>query len=123
VAGGECGAPVNSTCDASSGIDTNGIAGRPVPLCLDQIGAGSGRIGSQTAYPLYVWNNINKGSGSSSNPVAPRVDTTANDSTYIEANRDFMTAQKPGYTAYAYPHPLTGSGSRAPSAPTNVSIR
>ena len=124
VAGGECGAPVNSVCSASSGIDTS-IGGRSAPLCLDQIGAGPGAIGAQAASPTYVWNNVNKGSGSANDAVTPRVDTTADDSTFIQANRDFFNSQKPGYTAYAYPHPLT-SGSqttRPPATPTNLQIR
>jgi hypothetical protein len=70
---------------------------------LYQVGRGK----NQVADPAYVWNN------------------TANDTTFnivadpgqVEANRDFFTSAKPGYTPYQYPHPLSG-----PRAPTNVRI-
>jgi hypothetical protein len=103
VSGGECGVPVNTVCDGSRAIDTNSVTGRPVALCLDQIGAGSGAIDSQQADPAYTWNNTRRPSGAA---VNPRVDPDNFNSTYIQLSRDYFTTVKPGYNAYPYPHPL-----------------
>jgi len=52
---------------------------------------------------LWVWDNTD-GSG----PTGPVVDETAIG--LVEKGRDYFTAAKPGYTPYAYPHPLAQGG-------------
>ena len=84
--------------------------------CRDQIGVGQ----NNELEPVYGWGNTELGSAAQLNGGGTY--------TYWTASRDFYTAttyndlaQKPtGYTAYTYPHPLTGE---APSAPINVRIR
>lgn len=108
-----CSTPVNTYCTASSGIDTV-ISGRSGPLCLDQIGAGSGPIGSQKAEPAYFWSNVNKGSGSANTALSPRI-AQYNGTSPIVLGRDVLTQARPGYQPYAYPHPLRSVGSTAPA--------
>ena len=105
--GGESGACQN--------IDGN-TGGNGYP-CRDQIGfSPNGNIDGQlTAYPSLFWNNTYK--GNTTNPVSRNVGTSA---THIQNNRDYcyhattMPASCGGiattYTAYTYPHPLTGGG-------------
>jgi hypothetical protein len=52
---------------------------------------------------LYVWDNQVEGE-----PTEPRVDETGKG--FIELNRDYYTAAKPGYVPYQYPHPLASGG-------------
>ena len=121
----DCGAPVNTYCNGSAVIDTNAISGRNAPLCLDQIGAGSGVIGSQMAEPAYFWGNVNKGSGPGNTAVGPRI-AVYNSSTPIAMNRDVLTTSRPGYAAYAYPHPLQNGGGQpapGPAAPTSLTVK
>lgn len=121
----DCGAPVNTYCSGSAAIDTNAITGRGAPLCLDQIGAGSGLIGAQKAEPAYFWGNVNKGGGSNNAAVTPRI-AVYNGSTPIAVNRDVMNASRPGYTPYTYPHPLQGSAPVAPgtlAAPSSLIVK
>lgn len=92
-------------CTGTAVIDTNDIAGRSGPLCLDQIGAGAGAIAAQLAEPAYFWGNVNKGSGSANTSVTPRV-AVYNGSTPIVLGRDYINAARPGYAPYPYPHPL-----------------
>jgi hypothetical protein len=121
----DCGAPVNTYCNGSSAIDTNSVPGRNGPLCLDQLGAGSGAIGSQKAEPAYFWNNVNKGSGSSNSAINPRI-ASYNGSTPIATNRDVLNASRPGYTPLAYPHPLQNGGQppvQGLAPPTGLTVR
>lgn len=120
----DCGAPVNTYCNGTSVIDSNAVSGRSGPLCLDQIGAGSGAIGSQKAEPAYFWNNVNKGSGSGNSGVSPRI-ASYNGSTPIAMNRDVLNASRPGYTPLAYPHPLQNMQPPAQvvAPPTNLTVR
>jgi hypothetical protein len=121
----DCGAPVNTYCNGSAVIDTNATSGRNAPLCLDQIGAGSGVIGSQMVEPAYFWGNVNKGSGSGNTAVGPRI-AVYNSSTPIAMNRDVLTTSRPGYAAYAYPHPLQNGGGQpapGPAAPTSLTVK
>ena len=70
--------------------------------------------------PLYIWNQT-------FSVVPADYDSTEcgspdNSGNYIKAGRDYiMGTPKPGYTKYAYPHPLR-TGRRAPAAPTNVRV-
>lgn len=76
--------------------------------------------------PAYIWNNSRTvivglsdyglGNGATSCPTSPTPDST---SSYIVSGRDYFNGTaKPGYTPYAYPHPLTlGSGTGAKPAP------
>jgi len=66
---------------------------------------------------LYIWNNTNAG------PVS--VESTGFTSTDVVLNRDYFLSAMPGYTPYAYPHPLTNTttGTKPPSPPTNLTIR
>jgi hypothetical protein len=91
---------------------TNGYPAR------DQIGRGpdlalaSGETlpwPAQTFDPVYYWNNRAVSSGGSLLTLA--VSGVGNASVHIVAGRDFYTdgTQRPGYTAYTYPHPLQGA--------------
>jgi hypothetical protein len=110
----DCGSPVNVPCTSGSNIDTV-VAGRPAGttggrLCLDQIGGGTGAIGSQTEDPFYVWGNVNKGSGGGNTPISYRIVPYPGGSgnSPIIGGRDVLSGQKPGYTPLQYPHPLRG---------------
>ena len=90
----------------------------PVPRQLGQSHDGSRSITD----PIYVWNNVGPGAGIAGgwtwgNPCG----LTWTD--FYRAGRDYVSGTpKPGYTPYAYPHPLrsaavSGSDSTAPTAP------
>ena len=80
--------------------------------------------------PAYIWNNSrvplgnmsisDYGTGQSGSCTGT-VDTSSN---YIVLNRDFFNGStaKPGYTPYAYPHPLTlgSTTSSGPTPPANL---
>lgn len=92
-------------CNGSSPFDQN--AGSPGGYaCIDQPGRGKGNLitgdtpnpayPNQAASPIYVWGN----SGYSQRQAA-------SDSAHVIENRDYIVnVQKPGYTAFEYPHPL-----------------
>jgi hypothetical protein len=61
---------------------------------------------------LYIWNNTDDG-----NPVTVYVEDLGEIRTHIQKDRDYFNYQKPGYTPYTYPHPLT-----KPSPPSNLRI-
>ena len=98
-------------CDGNNPLDGN-QDGTGYP-CKDQIGRGT----DQGLYPFYEYNNTLRGSdtdfqiinyGGCSNPAQ---------ADQIKNNRDYFDdTQMPGYTAYTYPHPLTGA-SAPPGAP------
>jgi hypothetical protein len=77
--------------------------------------------------PMYIWNNTGS---ASQNPSLDDYDpdecgTGARVADFVKAGRDFVVgAAKPGYTKYAYPHPLTtGAVVVVPPAPTGLTVR
>ena len=73
---------------------------------------------NQALEPIYAWNNKLNGQTSNLATNAPAV---------VVVNRDFYNSAKPGYTPYAYPHPLVSGGGGgttvpAPAAPTSVRV-
>jgi hypothetical protein len=54
---------------------------------------------------LYIWNNANN---SSNGYTTNGIDNTCPSS--IGLNRDYFLNAKPGYTPFAYPHPLRNAG-------------
>jgi hypothetical protein len=112
----------------------------------DQIGRGR----NQELEPLYLWNNTANGNPvvgynhNATNWPATILfasilaashesycgtqtgwqyggTTTCDMSALIQENRDYYVGQKPGYTAYTYPHPLQ-EGVSVPSPPKNLRI-
>ncbi|MCK5150029.1 hypothetical protein KAJ87_03845, partial [Candidatus Pacearchaeota archaeon] len=68
--------------------------------CCDQIGRGRDQVNE----PLYTWGNENHNEIA----VTPTVPSVVSE--YIQVNRDYYVGiEKPGYTPYTYPHPLTQS--------------
>jgi hypothetical protein len=75
--------------------------------------------------PAYIWNNSraplgNVGTSDYGGTECANPDSSPN---YIKLNRDYYngTTAKPGYTPYAYPHPLLGSASTAgPGVPIDL---
>jgi len=106
-------------CNGGSPADGNQLSnGWP---CRDQIGRGSdttlwttqNQYPSQTSEPAYFWNNTAPGG------AALGVYVHNNTDAWIVSGRDFFNnTQRPGYTPYPYPHPLTQEAS-APPAPTS----
>jgi hypothetical protein len=94
-------------CDGDSIYDGNQPGGQGYP-CRDQIGRStdSGRTTPQALEPLYEWDNTMNGAIDADiilNPVM--CDLTA---VHIQEGRDFYNdTQRPGYSPYVYPHPLT----------------
>jgi cysteine-rich repeat protein len=84
----------NGTNSFDGNEETNGYP------CMDQ----NGRTTGQALSPVYAWENTLNG-----NPVGLTVVTTCGAvALHIVENRDFYNGmQKPGYTPYEYPHPLT----------------
>jgi len=77
--------------------------------CPDQIGRGRGNPPTQVGSPLYSWGNTNL--------------ITVSGYGLIQPGRDYFdNTQKPGYTPYTFPHPLTGASGAAPATPTNIRI-
>jgi hypothetical protein len=92
-------------------LDGSGPGGYP---CRDQPGIGPGQV----SQPIYVWNNTGiSGMGSYDGG------TGISDANYLKSGRDYFdNTPRPNYTAYTYPHPLTGAGSPPPAAPTNLRV-
>jgi hypothetical protein len=111
-------------CNGSSAFDGNNGTPSGYP-CIDQPGRGKGNLLSgntptpaawpgQLLSPIYVWGN-----------TGFRNSQAVSDSSHVVLNRDFYVgSEKPGYTAYTYPHPLRSGTipSAAPSAPTGLKI-
>jgi hypothetical protein len=56
---------------------------------------------------LYVWNNTSSGDQIYVNPTSPTGVAVPNGISYwLQPGRDYFATAKPGYTPYAYPHPL-----------------
>ena len=111
----------DSTCSAN-GEGTcsefvDGTAGSGAYPCFQQVGRGV----NNSLNPLYEWNNTWSG-GEGGSACIGSCNVNFGSGSYIQAGRDFYNdTQKPGYSPYAYPHPLTG-GTSVPglSAPTNL---
>jgi hypothetical protein len=80
---------------------------------------GRGWEGGDVADPVYIWNQTGAGAYEVGN----------NTPSLIQENRDYFVNKgpKPGYTPYAYPHPLRGGTSESPAptspaAPSNLRI-
>lgn len=112
---------VSGMCDGSAPWDGNesGKAGYP---CRDQIGRSTDAhlwtagnpYPSQALDPAYAWNNKH-----GANDVNFFQHGCAASAAHIQPGRDyFNNVQKPGYTPYTYPHPLT-QGRDALVAPQN----
>ncbi|MEZ0392145.1 MAG: Ig-like domain-containing protein [Pseudobdellovibrionaceae bacterium] len=88
----------------------------PVPAQIGQNHNGT----SSFTDPLYLWGNtgaVNFGIGWDwGNPCGFDINT------FFQWNRDAVNgaSAKPGYAAYAYPHPLRAGGSLPPPPPANV---
>lgn len=96
-------------CNGSDPADKNTL-GEAGWLCQYQIGSmGSGSTAYQ--YPLYLWNNTYNGNITN---MECTDGCLVNGRPHLLAGRDFInngTMPKSGYTPYAYPHPLTQTGS------------
>jgi len=108
-------ANVLTQCDGTNALDgnTGGQQGWP---CLDQIGramdagAGATRL-PQASEPVYVWDNgfINPANQAFTydSALVPTYDG-GREAVHIQKGRDFIeNGAKAGYSAYAYPHPLS----------------
>lgn len=93
--------------------------------CRDQIGRGkdaflltdSANYPAQADDPAYFWNNTLDGS-----PVSPIVDDALS-ATHIQEGRDYFDGTaKPGYTPFAYPHPLRSGTVSRPDPPKNLRV-
>jgi hypothetical protein len=100
-------------------MDSNeGVGAEAGWMCRDQIGASTDSFlwTAQTPNPLqakepaYFWGNTKNGQ-----PTVPEVATAAMN--HIKLDRDFFNTQKPGYTPFAYPHPLRSETQMMPPAP------
>ena len=84
--------------------------------------------------PIYIWGNNQPGGLPTPNPAVSDIgDACGNNRStleFVQLNRDYFLAPKPGYATFPYPHPLrsgtqSGSGStgsQLPAPPTNVRI-
>jgi hypothetical protein len=115
-------------CDGSSIWDQ--VSGGTAMHCLDQPGVGQGLLlTGDTASPAgwpqqatdanYIWGNTRSGAVLDAD-VMPR-------NAQSQEGRDFLKSAKPGYTPFAYPHPLTGGSvapapATGPTPPSNVRI-
>jgi hypothetical protein len=103
-------------CDGTKFVDgnTSGMNGYP---CLDCPGRGqdSGLGTAQSLEPVYVWNNTLN--GITKNAFAQYTSHTILNTDY------FNGIEKPGYTSYTYPHPLTtGNDTASPNPPENLRV-
>jgi len=76
--------------------------------CAEQPGRGQ----NNSSDPIYIWGNTSFPS------------MLLGSTTYIQQGRDYFlnSGQKPGYTSYPYPHPLTSDTSLPPSPPKNLRV-
>ena len=111
------GAPVNSSCAEPNGASPYTYPCSSYP-CLDQIGVGpaSTHLG-KSIQPAYVWGNTKNG-------VAIDMQNGICGETVTVEGRDYINGtEKPGYTAYTYPHPLIdGYVEPDPPPPTYLAI-
>lgn len=114
----------DSTCASVNGgtcstfFDGSGTSGY---ACRDQ----PGRTHDQALSPIYAWNNgnVHLGTYDGGGSCGPGLDN------YVKSGRDYIDGSAmPGYTAYAYPHPLQGGGGApdptpdAPEPPVGLSV-
>lgn len=120
-------------CDGSSSYDGNSLAnGYP---CLDQIGRSTTKImfigdpaspsawPNQSLDPVYIWGNNYTPTQS-----IHAVEVAIQDPDWIAPGRDFIVGSvRPGYTPFAYPHPLvsgsTTTGIALPPPPRGLSVK
>jgi hypothetical protein len=104
-------------CNGSSSWDGNESGQNGYP-CRDQIGRSADAYlwtitnpyPPQALDPAYAWNNLYQG-----NPLIFNTIQCAQNQAHIQANRDYYNnIQKPDYTPYVYPHPLTLIGAPIP---------
>jgi hypothetical protein len=108
----DCAAVSGGTC--STYFDGSGSGGYG---CRDQVG----RTHDQVVSPVYSWNNGNAGID---------VFDSCSLTSYVQSGRDYVVGSPmPGYTAYAYPHPLQGGSTggttpppTAPNPPTGLTV-
>jgi hypothetical protein len=76
----------------------------------------------QASEPMYIWNNRMDG-------ALQNAEVLNNTGIHIQENRDYYNAAMPGYTPYAYPHPLRyevktkGPSAGSAAAPERLDIR
>ena len=108
-------------CDGTDPADKN-VPGQSGWICQYQIGS-MGEGPTAYSYPLYTWGNTVNGG---------IVGMTCTDGcTHVQSGRDYInngSTAKPGYTPYAYPHPLQSGGTPAPApaalaAPLNLRVQ
>lgn len=110
---------IGGMCTGYGTLDGNTPGQQGYP-CYQQIGRTTG----QALAPLYLWGNNFKGNLS---PIAG-VSGTRTAALHILTNRDYYNnTQKPGYTPYAYPHPLQAyfdnpPDTTPPAAPTGLTV-
>jgi len=63
--------------------------------CCDQVGRGM----NNNSEPAYFWDNVDEKGATAT--------VYTSDPAYFVKDRDYIIAQKPGYTPYEHPHPLT----------------
>lgn len=80
----------------------------------------NGGVGNYFIDPIYVWGNTGAGASGGSFLDWANGGSWGSQTGYFNAARDYVfgNTPKPGYTAYAYPHPLLGGALL--SAPTNL---
>jgi lysophospholipase L1-like esterase len=97
---------------------THGIdqAGRSDGSLIDDTATPALPVGwnNQTTYPWYEWNNGSAGAGGNQ-AIAGFVSTSG---TIRSGVHYFNGTPMPGYTAYTYPHPLTGDAPIDPEPPS-----
>ena len=120
--------------DSNTDQDAANVADAWGYPCLDQNGWGQGDLLSGWVSPLwnfvgwphqimegvYIWGNTINGS-----PTAPT--DFSDQSPVAKIGREIFLSAKPGYTPYAYPHPLVGGAAPTPTptpptAPANLRI-
>jgi hypothetical protein len=74
--------------------------------------------------PLYIWGNSTTAGVGIFQYSPDECGNGQQIGNYIRLNRDYFLSARPGYTGYAYPHPLRGSsaGPPAPAPPTGLRI-
>lgn len=95
--------------------------------CTDQVGFGAGPWGSQTSYPIYMWNNCSGslGCGTGAGNRDPVVENVDYQTAHIRSGVDYFSRTEGtlhGYTPYTYPHPLRAGGGALLAAPGNLRV-
>lgn len=93
-----------SLCNGSGPLDGN-TGSPPGYPCWQQTGMGGGATGGRDSAPIYEYNNSGTGNYAGRTIVGVESDHIVEDRDY------FLNTPMPGFTPYAYPHPLQGSSS------------